>query len=99
VSTVELDTIVSCLLEVLGGMCEAFNDVLDVFLGGSTRLREGHTHDVALKLDIRCGNGILLDGLRDLSTRMADLTDDQGAVLLGLGGELLETLESLALVG
>jgi hypothetical protein len=30
---------------------------------------------------------------------MADLTDDQGAVLLGLGGELLETLESLALVG
>jgi hypothetical protein len=92
----ELDAVVAGLLEVLSGMSEAFDDVLNIFVCSSAGLCEGHAHDVALELDVRGGDGVLLDVLGNLAAGVADLADDKGSVLLGLGGELFEVFEAFA---
>jgi hypothetical protein len=39
---------------------------------------------------------VLLDVLGNLAAGVADLADDKGSVLLGLGGELFEVFEAFA---
>lgn len=52
--------------------------------------------EIHLKLNITGRHGILLDPALDLSTRMADLTDDQTSMRLRRRSQLFERLESLA---
>jgi hypothetical protein len=47
-------------------------------------------------LNVRGGDRVLLNIVRDLTARMAHLADDEGAVLLGLCGELFEVFKALS---
>lgn len=93
---VQLDAIVACLVEVLGGVGEAIGDTLNLFGRGGVWLLEGHAHDVPLELNVAGRNRVLLDAGLDLPARVRDLTNDQAAVLLAGRGEVGKGVEALA---
>jgi len=95
VSTVELDTVVSGLLEVLRCVGKAINDTMNLLLGRGVWLVERHAHDVSLELNVAGGYRLWLDPALALTTGMADLTDHQAAVLLALCSHISEPFEPL----
>lgn len=56
-------------------------------------LAKSHPHNLPLELDVAGRNRICAEPLGDLSSRVADLSDDETAMGLGLRCQLLECLE------
>ena len=52
VGAVEFDAVVAGCVEIFCCVSKSFDDVLDVLGRCSTRLLEGHAHDIAFQLDV-----------------------------------------------
>ena len=91
---VEFYAVVAGFVEELGGVSEAFNNVLDFFRGCGMWFLECHAHDGAFKLDITCGNRVLLDPRLDLSPWMTHLGYNEATVFLALCSEGLESIKA-----
>lgn len=91
--SVQLDPVVPGTVEIFGGVRPAVDERRDVVSGRGAGFAERHAH-CFLQLDGAGGDGVRLDPCVDLSARVVDLRDDEGAVLLCGGGEVAECLES-----
>ena len=89
----QLDTIIPGLLQVDGYMDKTADNILNLLLGSRVGFSKcaKFLHD---ELDIASRNRVGLQLLKCLTTRMADLTNDQTSMLLGGSGQLLECLKS-----
>ena len=94
---VELDAVVASSVQVLCCVCEAFLDLLYLLARRRVWFFERHSHDVALELDIACGDRVLLYPRLHLASRMTDLTNDKASVCFTRGSQPLEGIESLTL--
>lgn len=89
----QLDTIMHRLLQVDGYMDKPVDNIPNLLLGSWVGFSECARlfHD---ELDIVSRNRVGLQLLKCLTTRMADLTNDQTSILLGCSGQLLECSKS-----